>query len=622
MALFGGGILRQELIATVEPSLSNNSNLAQANGQFNLDFKSPELYIVAFLGIVLIWLNFFNQATSNKLASSYWAGATEIKNNRIKGQQLIAKPTRNQVCLYINPDKISQEKTNQELAQLKIPPLPSHDKPTYYITDAARGTAVIGAAGTGKSYGVIDPMMQSSIDQGFPVVLYDVKYPTQSKRIAAYAAKRGYKVRVFAPGFIESDSCNLLDLIEDESDKIGAGQLGKTLIKNASKMDQGKGDPFFEDAGESFAQGVFLIVKAIPKMLAKQFPPQYANPDGTPNAKALSYCDLISCQALMALPNLAERLAIAKENATIDAFAGVAISQVLQVKDSEKTVSGILGTTQKLFMKFIEKKFINAFTGQTTIPLNLDEKELLIIGMDRNNRDIVAPLLASVLDMIVSRNVMRPVPRKKPLVCFLDEVVTLYLPRLQYWLAENREDGFVGVLGYQNQGQLQQMYGKEAANIIFGNCANKFIFNPQEIESAKLLADMLGEEEINYRTSSSSSGKGGGSTSSNQNRSKKQLIEAAQIMKLGQSKCVILNPDFANKKESYIPYKTAIKVSKTVLVEKEWSESKWDDFIGFYKDQFTRYSLPTSDNIREAISEREKIVAMLFPMPQKQQQAA
>jgi type IV secretory pathway TraG/TraD family ATPase VirD4 len=84
--------------------------------------------------------------------------------------------------------------------------------------------------------------------------------------------------------------------------------------------------------------------------------------------------------------------------------------------DSEKTVAGIVGSAARLFMRFMKRDFIGAFCGRTTLPLDLDGKQLIIFGLDRNNRDIVGPLLAAILHMIVTRNVSRTVPRKDPLV--------------------------------------------------------------------------------------------------------------------------------------------------------------------------------------------------------------
>jgi hypothetical protein len=39
---------------------------------------------------------------------------------------------------------------------------------TLYVPDAQRGIAVLGAAGSGKTFSVIDPLIRSSLDQGFP----------------------------------------------------------------------------------------------------------------------------------------------------------------------------------------------------------------------------------------------------------------------------------------------------------------------------------------------------------------------------------------------------------------------------------------------------------------------
>ena len=100
--------------------------------------------------------------------------------------------------------------------------------------------------------------------------------------------------------------------------------------------------------------------------------------------------------------------------------------------------------------------------------MDLDGKQLIVFGLDRNNRDIVGPLLAAILHMIVTRNVSRTVPRSDPLIVALDELPTLYLPALVNWLNENREDGFVGILGYQNIAQLEKVYGKELTRAIFG----------------------------------------------------------------------------------------------------------------------------------------------------------
>ena len=47
--------------------------------------------------------------------------------------------------------------------------------PTVWLPHAERGTLVIGAPGSGKTFSVIDRMVESAFQQGFPVIIYDKK---------------------------------------------------------------------------------------------------------------------------------------------------------------------------------------------------------------------------------------------------------------------------------------------------------------------------------------------------------------------------------------------------------------------------------------------------------------
>ncbi|HEY9653629.1 MAG TPA: type IV secretory system conjugative DNA transfer family protein, partial [Coleofasciculaceae cyanobacterium] len=82
--------------------------------------------------------------------------------------------------------------------------------PTVWFPNAERGTLVIGAPGSGKTYSTIDRMLESAMQQGFPILLYDKK-GDQMRLHAPLAARYGYQVRVFAPGESFSGVINPLD---------------------------------------------------------------------------------------------------------------------------------------------------------------------------------------------------------------------------------------------------------------------------------------------------------------------------------------------------------------------------------------------------------------------------
>ncbi|MCT7953371.1 type IV secretion system DNA-binding domain-containing protein [Ancylothrix sp. C2] len=564
--------------------------------------KSPTgLLILSMIGL-LVLSNWLAGGKKGKTARGRWATGKEKAKAATKARKQIKNPTRNSCALYVGqPAHIKKqlETAWQKDGLLKSAPKKEmfgflNSTPTLYLPDVQRGVSVIGAPGTGKTFSVIDPLIRSALDQGFPMLLYDFKYPAQTKRAVAYAIKRGYTVKVFSPGRPESEVCNPLDLIRDEEDAVSAGQLAQVIGRNFDRSGgKASSDKFFEEAGDSLVEGILLVTKAVGTLT------------GNP-----SYCDLMTAQAILSLSNLAQRMDEASK-AKLKVWTSRPLSQIISVKDSEKTVAGIVGTAQRMFQRFLKKDFVGAFCGQTTLPLDLEGKQLIVFGLDRNNRDIVGPLLAAILHMVVTRNVSRTVKRKDPLVTVLDELPTLYLPALVNWLNENREDGFVGILGYQNFAQLKQYYGDNLARAIVGGTGHKFIFNPQDPESAKFFSDYLGEEEIRFETKSRSTGKGSTSRSFGEQFQKRPLLEPAQFLKLSTGQAVVINPGYVSGKEAYIPLLQSIRVPAPDIDEMNWSESKWDAIC-----QRMQRNLSVSDEERRAqFEERRSIVEQLFPLP-------
>ncbi len=201
---------------------------------------------------------------------------------------------------------------------------------SVFVPDIQRGVAVMGGAGSGKTFSVIDPLIRSSIDQGFPTYVYDFKYPAQTKRIYAYAAKRGYKVDLFAPGYPESCSCNIVKMLRDSEDAVGAGQLTEVIGKNTDRS-KGKagGDKFFDDASLTLTEGILLATRAVEQLAKHHFCIE----------NSAQYCDLMMASAILSLPNLPQRLEIAA-NTILNVWTAQPFSQLISVKDAEKTSSG------------------------------------------------------------------------------------------------------------------------------------------------------------------------------------------------------------------------------------------------------------------------------------------
>ncbi|MEM8602987.1 MAG: type IV secretion system DNA-binding domain-containing protein [Cyanobacteria bacterium P01_H01_bin.121] len=516
-----------------------------------------------------------------ELASGRWVKGNDKRFARKRAHNQINQRKKNAVSLYLNWPAVKATATESGRRYHF-----TKEAQTTYVPDAQRGIAVAGAPGTGKTFSVIDPLIRSTIHQGFPLILYDFKYPTQSSRIASLAARMGYQVHIFAPGFPESEVCNPLDFMKDEEDALMARQMATVLNRNFKLQSQSSEDPFFTNAGDQLVEATLML------------------------AKSMCFPDVMIAFSILGSEELIKRLQGNKLNPWID----VAFRQLYSTAGSEKTTASIVATAALTFTRFMKAGVLGAFCGETTLPLDLSGKQLIIFGMDRERRDVVGPLLATVLHMLVTRNVIKP--RQDPLIVALDELPTLYLPNLVQWLNENREDGLVSILGFQNLLQLEKAYGKELAGAIFGGCATKFLFNPQNYDSAESFSRYLGEEELFYRSKSKNTGGGKSSiTQADQNRTRR-LFAADQFLKLAQGNCVLLNPAYGSKSESAVPEKCRLKVAKTELGLQAQSLEYWEPLCQSLAEQST-VRPPNQDDVLARIQEFD----LNFPIPKDSEES-
>jgi type IV secretory pathway TraG/TraD family ATPase VirD4 len=504
------------------------------------------------------------QNSHKKQANARFGGTREKSVAKSRAISQIKQKKRNSVALYVG--------TNS---------------PTLYLPDMQRGIAICGGPGSGKTFSIIDPVLRSAVEQGFPIILYDFKYPTQSARIVAIAVKAGYKVNVFAPGFPESDICNPLDFLRSPTDAETARQMAEVLNKNFTLQTQSSEDPFFTQAGDQLTEATFLLAKNIPE-----------------------YQDILTCQALLSLEKFPDRLRYAEATQKLNPWVLASFGQLMSVADSEKTVASIIATANNAFTRFAKPSVLGAFCGDTTLPLDLEGKQLLIFGLDRQRRDVVGPLCASILHMIINRNVSRK--RKDPLVVALDELPTLYLPALVQWLNENREDGFVGILGFQNISQLEKTYGKEVARAILGGCGSKAIFNPQEYDSAKMFSDYLGDEELStYQKTTGRSGGQNNVSKAEQDKVRK-LCAPEDLLKFPTGHCLLINPAYQTSKEAGVPLKLQVKVPSSDLAKVDWSEKLWEKIQQRLAKRNSR-NAPTDEDVKL----RQEAVRKFLPLPNK-----
>ncbi|MEL7086795.1 MAG: TraM recognition domain-containing protein, partial [Cyanobacteria bacterium J06597_1] len=482
-----------------------------------------------------------------KIARGRFAGVKERARARKLAIVQMRRQSHNEVALWIGEPPKAKTITERGTSQYIHPP----DRKSFYIPDAQRGVLVCGGPGSGKSFSAIEPLVRSSIRQGFPILLYDFKYPRQTSRLAGLAREQGYELSIFAPGYPESVTCNPLDFLEHEGDAETARQLAEVLNANFKRIASSSGssssdNPFFENAGVQLTEAILML------------------------AKASRYPDITTCTCLLQLEHLAARLSEAKLNYWVKTSFG----QLMATAGSPQTIGSIISTAFVNFNRFMKPGLLSAFCGQTTMPLDLTGRQMLVFGMDRQRRDVVGPLVATILHLIVERNVTAG--RSRPLVVALDELTTFYLPRLGHWLNESREDGFVGLLGFQNLAQLERMWGKEGARIVMAGAGTKMCFNPQEYEAAETFSRYLGDEDVRLKQKSRGhSGGKGSSNVSDQDRTRK-LFDTNQFLTLPTGSCIVVSPGLGNSKQANLPAQLAVNIAKREQSEVERSLANFE----------------------------------------------
>ncbi|UKP01038.1 type IV secretory system conjugative DNA transfer family protein [Nostoc sp. UHCC 0870] len=555
---------------------------------------SPAGLGILFCGAVILIAKYIDsKGGKGKLATARWGGSAEKAAARKLGCQQIRERKHNRVCLFVGTPKNTKTKVVNNRRITQIP----KDAATMYLPEAQRGILVCGGPGSGKSFSMVTPLLRAAIDQGFPLVLYDFKYSEQESAtakakgqapiLAGYARERGYKVTVLAPGFPESAVANPIDFLRNNEDSEMARQLAITLNRNFQLGSDESGNSFFTNAGDQLVQAVFML------------------------AKGTKYPDIMMCQAILGLPKLVHRIEQAEN---LNFMVREAFAQFVSVAGSPETAASIVGTASGLFSRFMVPAALAAFCGKTNIPLDLKGRQMIIFGMNKEKRDVIAPLLVSILHLLVSRNVSGK--RTSPLVLGIDELPTLYLPALVDWLNQNREDGLVSILGLQNLSMLEEAYGENTTNAIFGGCATKAFFNPQDDIAAERFSKFLGDVEVNYKQRSrSSGGKSGASTSNSDQNSTRQLFEVNQFNTLPEGKAVIVSPGFRSRGQISLPILEKIKIPERDIKSEIESVKIWYEFQKKLAEQ-SSLQIPADEEMRV----RRQEALDLLPLIENQEQ--
>lgn len=184
-----------------------------------------------------------------------------------------------------------------------------------------------------------------------------------------------------------------------------------------------------------------------------------------------------------------------------------------------------------------------------------DSDAWMFITARESMREALKPVLSLWIDTAIKAVLdLEPIHRER-LWFFIDELPTLQkLDILKLALTNTRKYGLCVVLGVQDFSQLYETYGHDLAKTIISGCQTKLLLRVTDGAAAKLLADMMGQAEVDEKEETLSYGldsqRDGVSVSAR--RSLRDIVLTSEILTLPDMHGYLVIPgDYPIAKVSY-----------------------------------------------------------------------
>lgn len=169
----------------------------------------------------------------------------------------------------------------------------------------------------------------------------------------------------------------------------------------------------------------------------------------------------------------------------------------------------------------------------------------LFITARADQRQTLTPLISAWMDIAINALMVLPENYGRRLWFVIDELAALQkLPKLKAGLAEGRKYGGCFLVGFQSKPQLEEIYGRNAANAMLDLFNTKLFFRCTEASSQQWISKILGEKEeaepqenISFGADSMRDG-----VSLTRHTRQKPLVLPAELSQLKDLECYIKYP--------------------------------------------------------------------------------
>ncbi len=407
----------------------------------------------------------------------------------------------------------------------------STEKGFINVANPYRGTLVIGSSGSGKSASIGNAFLHQFIQKDFCGVLYDFKFPTLANEIntTLHLYEKDNRINFYIINLENpnlSHRCNPLSP-ENIPTVAHAEEYARAIVNNLDTSTIKQRD-FFSNSAIAWLASLIWFFRS----------------------EHSDYCTLPHVINTILYKDYSHVISMLEANPQ-SADMVRSIATAIQNK-AEKQIAGVIASLQIMVSKINSPEIVWALTG-ADFDMNINDPanpKLLCLGSDPGMVDTFSPVISLIITVALKQ--MNKQGKHKSFV-LLDEAPTLYIPKFEMIPATARSNKVASVYMAQDYAQMQDMYGRDKAEVIIANLSNQFYGKVSSVQTAKAVSEMIGREErsiTNYSKSSSRGSKGSRNLSYNTSISQQErfIIKPQEVMQLQPGEFI------GQSVESTIPY--------------------------------------------------------------------
>jgi type IV secretion system protein VirD4 len=375
---------------------------------------------------------------------------------------------------------------------------------TVAAADTAKHALVCGPTGCGKTSSIFIPNLIERLNTSVIVTEATAgdEPPDLYFKTAGYRFRAGkHAIYYFNPDDLTSNRINPLDAVNSIDQ---AQNVANLIVQNTSKKYSG-GDPIWETSERHLLTALILHVAGERGHLGDVRRMMKGGPESMGMILANSQIE----------PARDEFMAFYK-NSTEGFRNGV--------------TSGLM---QRLNL-WVNPKIV-ALTETTDLDLNALSEQLFTFYMAvPAQKTHLKPLSALVFNFIVDLALQKHF--RYPLYLSLDEFTNFgYIPAIAEKLTIIRHRGIAAMIGIQDYIQMEKVYGREDATLLFGQPGTKVFFRPRDLVTARKISESLGTRTVVERKITSSG-------HINEREFGRPLMDAGEIMALNDQRAIVFTP--------------------------------------------------------------------------------